>query len=490
MAGLDENGFSIKRQEEIIEDLRQTARDTFADLVPPGDEVKTDDSSVIGRLIGVNTPSLVDLWQAVQEVYDAFNLEAAEGIALDNLVALGGVSRIQASSSSVEIRVTGDYLTLIPRNTQVSSKQTGKSFATIFDLRLNETFVNGARVGVQTIQNNTLYRISFSRNPDPDSTGQLFINYTSDASATEEEILTGLAAAVNTNYSSLFVAEMVDGLLQIDAKDLSISFNFSLSNNLLFEEISKNISALCTETGPNEQAPNTIQSLSTPVLGVRLVTNPFSASPGSNLERDEELRVRYRTSKSVGATNTLDALLADLTRLDGVQDVFIFANETDTVNNAYSLPVPPHHLYVVIEGGAGQFIGEAIFKNKAAGIGTVGAQAVTVEDGNGFNHIIKFQRPVQVPIYITVDIEVQPDFEANGVDKIKGALFNFFKDNYGLGDDVIYSRLYTPINSVKGHFVNSLTVGTAPNPTGMVNIPIDDDFISNLELANIIVNVI
>lgn len=492
MAGLNENGFSIKRQDEIIEDLRQNASDIFADLVPAGDEVKTDDSSVIGRLIGVNTPSLVDLWQAVQDVYDAFNLEAAEGIALDNLAQLGGVIRAQATSSSVDLRLTGTYLTVIPRGSLYSSQQTGKSFATVFSLTLNENFINGAKIAVQTVQNSTLYRLSFSKNPDPDSTGTLFIDYTSDSTATETEILNGLASAINTNpdYNSLFFAEVVNGFLQVDALDLSLNYNFLLTNNLRFDEISKTISALCTETGPNEQAPNTIQSISTPTLGLRLVTNPFSAGLGSDLEKDEDLRVRYRSAKSVGSTNTLEALYADLDRLDGVEDTFIFANESDTVNNTYSIPINPHNIYVVVKGGAGQFIGEAIFKNKAAGIGTAGTQAVTVQDANGFNHLIRFQRPVEVPIYISITIEAQPDFEANGLEKIKAALVTYFRENNGLGDDVIFSRLYTPINSIKGHYVNSLFVGTSASPTGTSNILIEDDFIATINLANIIINVV
>ena len=39
-----------------------------------------------------------------------------------------------------------------------------------------------------------------------------------------------------------------------------------------------------------------------------------------------------------------------------------------------------------------------------------------------------------------------------------------------IGQDVLYSRLYTPINSVKGHQVDSMLIGTTNPPTGTANI--------------------
>lgn len=490
MAGLGENGFVIKSQEEIIEDLRTAARDAFADLVPAGDEVRTDSSSVIGRLIGVQTPLVVDIWESIQEVYDAFNLEAASDIALDNIVAIGGVKRNQASPTVADMRLTGDYLTFIPSGTQFSSKQTGKAFETQLSNTLNATAINGVKVGVQTVQNSTLYRLTFSRNPDATGAGSQFIDYTSDASATETEILNGLKTAINTSFSSVFTATVVDNTLVIDAVDLSLNYNFGFTNNLLFTQVSKEVETLCTENGPNAQAPNTITTIVTPVLGLTAVTNSFAAATGTNRETDEELRVRYRTSKSSGALSTLEALYSDVSKVEGVQDLFIFPNEQETTFNGYTVPVPPHSIYVVVQGGPTQEIGDAIFNNKAAGIGTAGSEAVIVQDDNGFNHTINFQRPNNITIYIDLEIDPEPTFEANGVDKIKTAIVQYFFDNIGLGDDVLYSRLYEPINSVKGHFVNSLTVGTAPNPTGTSNIVVADDEIATTIIANINITVV
>ena len=84
---------------EIIENLKTKAVELFQDLVPEGEVVNVGDNSALGRMIGIISPSLADAYESSQQVYDAFNINAATGVALDNLTALGGVARAPASSS-------------------------------------------------------------------------------------------------------------------------------------------------------------------------------------------------------------------------------------------------------------------------------------------------------------------------------------------------------------------------------------------------------
>ncbi|MNY74768.1 hypothetical protein D3C86_2138740 [compost metagenome] len=69
-------------------------------------------------------------------------------------------------------------------------------------------------------------------------------------------------------------------------------------------------------------------------------------------------------------------------------------------------------------------------------------------------------------------------------------MYNAALEAYLVGDDVIYSRFYTPVNQVPGHAVNSLTIGTAPSPVGTSNIVIDFDEVATFDLDNIIVTVV
>jgi uncharacterized phage protein gp47/JayE len=71
--------------------------------------------------------------------------------------------------------------------------------------------------------------------------------------------------------------------------------------------------------------------------------------------------------------------------------------------------------------------------------------------------------------------------------QIKQNLVNYSDATLFIGTDVVYSRLYTPINSVGGFAVNSLFIGTAPSPTGTTNITIDFDQVATISAENIIV---
>ena len=75
-------------------------------------------------------------------------------------------------------------------------------------------------------------------------------------------------------------------------------------------------------------------------------------------------------------------------------------------------------------------------------------------------------------VYISLSLSTDSNFPGEGVASIKQAIVDYFNNNYSIGDSVIYTRLYTPINSVAGHQINSFTIGTTANPTGTTNLTI------------------
>ena len=117
MAGITPEGISIKRMSEVLADLRDRAKPIFQDLVPPGEMVDTSDSSTIGRLTALYSVPISDLWELAEQVYNAFDPNSAQGIALDNLVALLGVVRRDSTNSVVTLNVWGTEGTYIPAST-------------------------------------------------------------------------------------------------------------------------------------------------------------------------------------------------------------------------------------------------------------------------------------------------------------------------------------------------------------------------------------
>jgi len=480
MAGISDQGFTIKRMTEILSDLRAEATSLFQDLVEPGDQVDTSDSSALGRLISLVSPSLADLWEVAQADYQAFDPNSATGIALDNLVALGGITRQEQTFTTASILVSGDNGTLIPIGNTVSSTTSANQFKTTSPIALSPSSASGITLSVIAVQNSSLYSISYSNTTTTNT-----VNFTSDASATLAEILTGLLTIINSAHPSLD-ASVVGNNLVIDRDDIFQTVSFSVSANLSFTKI-RTVSEVVSDTpGISEQEVGTINTILTPVLGWDSVTNPLPAISGQERETDEQLRLRFRNGKFEKATNTIDSIYSALINLTGVTEVTIYENDNGTVD---ANGVPGHSFLPIVVGGLSTDIANAIWQNKPIGILSYGNTTVTINDNQSppFPHAVSFSRPTPIVIYITMNITTDGNFPANGEDQIRTALIDYFSQNFGTGDDVIYSRLYTAINSVPGHYVESLSVGTSPSPTGTTNIPIAFDSVASLSSINIVI---
>lgn len=478
MAGVTDQGFVIKRLADILADDRALAVQLFQDLIQPGQVVDTSDSSALGRLISLAAPSESDLWEAAQEVYAAFDPNSATGIALDNLVAYAGITRKQQTFTTSSVLVAGDTNTLIPTGQTVSSSTTNQQFTTAGAISLSASSASGITVSVVTLQNTTAYTITYAN-----TTTSNTITFTSDGTATVAEILAGLQSVIASAHPTL-TSSVVGTTLLIDRSDIFQTVAFTTSANLGINKVRTVGQVVATVAGVIAQPANTIDTILTPVLGWDSVNNPVDAVPGEDLETDEELRLRFRNGKFDKATNTLDSIYSALINLDNVSEVTIYENDTSVVDGN---GVPAHSFLPIVVGGLSTDIANAIWDNKPIGILSYGNTTVVINDIQGFPHNISFSRPNPVVIYISIDITTDVNFPANGNQAIQSALVQYFSDNLGTGDDVIYSRLYTPVNSVPGFQVESLKIGTSPSPTGTGNIVIAFSDIASLSSVNILI---
>lgn len=478
MAGVTDSGFIIKRLAEILASDRALAVQLFQDLVKVGDVVDVSDSSALGRLISLASPSEADLWEAAQEVYAAFDPNSATGIALDNLVAYAGLTRKEQTFTTSSILVAGDTNVLIPVGQTVGSSFTNEQFTTTSAISLSPSNASGITVSVVTLQNSTAYTLSYSNTISTNT-----ITFTSDSSATVAEILAGLQSVIAGAHPTL-VSSVVGTSLIIDRVDIFQTVSFTTSVNLGINKVRTVGEIVAINSGVITQPANTIDTILTPILGWDSVINPIAATPGEDRETDEQLRLRFRNGKFDRATNTLDAIYSALINLDNVSEVTIYENDTSAVDGN---GVPAHSFLPIVSGGLSTDIANAIWTNKPVGILSYGNTTVNVNDIQGFPHAVSFSRPNPVVIYISMDITTDVNFPANGNDAIKSALLEYFATNSGTGDDVIYSRLYTPINSIPGHEVVSLKIGTVPSPTGTSNIVIAFSDIASLNTSNIVI---
>ncbi|HXK37385.1 MAG TPA: baseplate J/gp47 family protein [Candidatus Paceibacterota bacterium] len=254
---------------------------------------------------------------------------------------------------------------------------------------------------------------------------------------------------------------------------------------------SRTVTATAIEDGALEAPAGTLTEIVTPVFGWVSVTNLSDAVTGNARETDPALRARrWEAAKAVGLHHP-SAIRKALLDINGVTAVLLEVNN-GTVTNENG--VPPQHVRAIVQGGADQDIGDSLFGPGAgsvgAGIGTWGDEEVLCEDTEtGQTGTIYFDRAIPVPIYVTIQtVKNRAFYPADGDLLMKQAVVDFSEGNleindvlvtpFGLGDDVVSSRLYTAANAVPGHSVRAILISTTPNPTS------DDDIaISNHQIA-------
>ena len=126
-----------------------------------------------------------------------------------------------------------------------------------------------------------------------------------------------------------------------------------------------------------------------------------------------------------------------------------------------------------------------------------------VSDNLGDTSAVQWVRPTEVPIHVEVDIQSLGDgqltddyaariteaivlyarFGASGLG-IAGA-GGYDQDGIVPGENVVAPRLYTPINSVPGHALRALRIGTAALPVGAADIPIRWDEWASFDVQRI-----
>lgn len=480
--GVTDEGFKLKRLEQILLELRQDAAAIFQDLLEPGDIVDTSDSSTLGRWINLISIPEAEQWENGQLVYSSFDPNTAVGIALDNLIELSGIPKRKAATySNTTGVISGVVNSTVPINSVVGSVSYSYNFKTTRDVVLTTDDSVGIAVSIANVLDNTAYEITYTSTTGLSSNT---VTYTSDSDTTEDEILLGLLSVIVSSHPTLS-GSIQGSTLFINKASIFQASNFFVSTNLTIEESSKVVSLIAETTGELPAPSGSLTVIKTPAVGWNRVTNPLTATLGSDIETDEELRLRFYNTKFERSTNTLDAIYSALVNVEGVESVSVYENDTDFTD---ILGITPHSFAAVVLGGDAEDIANAIYQNKPAGVRSVGDQVITIYDIQGFPRQVRFIRPSPVNIFVTIDLLTYPDFPSDGAAAIRSAIISFALSEFGVGGDVIYSRLYTPINSVQGHSVTSMFIGTSPSPSGTSNIPINFDEISNFTSANIIIN--
>jgi uncharacterized phage protein gp47/JayE len=349
---------------------------------------------------------------------------------------------------------------------------------------------------------------------DPQSVFGQIINITAISMAAQQELIQGVADSFNPNSAegaALSVLVLLNGIERQEYEYSTVSLQCTATANgttilagslvsdpatgvqvatdidlVLAPSAVGFVSATAVEPGAVSAAATTLTQIDTPTFGWLSVTNLAAMVEGVDEETDTELRIRRAKVAERSGTASVSAIFGAVSDVDGVDQLDVLENNGTTVD---ANGIPPQHVWVIVEGGSDAAIAEAIFNQVGAGIGTTGSVVVSHYDPQTEkSYDIRFTRPSPVSIYIIVNLTVDSSYPVDGDDQVENALLAYFTSSQGLGDDVVNSRLYTPVNSVPGHTIDSILIGTAPPITLSNDISIAVDEIAVTDDTKIAVN--
>jgi uncharacterized phage protein gp47/JayE len=446
--GMDSTGFTKKKLADIKLSLEEQVQAVFG-------IVNVDPESVFGQIIGIWSEASSELWDLAEDVYLSQYPVSAEGVPLDNVVDLTGITRLGASSSFVKAILEGDESTEVPAETQFKQSSTNKLLENDAPVTITKSDVLQIVITVKTVQDSTAYSVTIA--------GTLN-QIVSDSDATEEEIIVALKTEIDTNMLDYTTEITVDNKeLTVYITDKTTSFAADKTSNLDME-IWTPVIVYTVDKGSISIPVNSVDSIETPVSGLNQVDNLLNGELGRAVETDDELRLRRKQSLRVAGAATVPAIEASLAQdVDGVVSVIVVENRTDVTDGAGR---PPHSFESIVSGGTDQDIADKIWEIKPAGIQTYGTSSAQIVDSQGTFQTMYFSRPVNKYVHLNIKITLydEEQFPADGFNAIKQAIKDY-GDTLLPGDDLLVQRFYTPIFTVQGiKSVDLLEFAITENP--------------------------
>ncbi len=481
--GVTPEGFTKKPLSVILEEIEQAQLDT---IDPRLNLLAT---SVLGQLNGVFADKLRELWDVAQAVYRAAYPDSASAEALDEVAAITGAIRLAATKGRATLdQLFLDGSTTVPAGSVAGVDSDGVEWALLEDAVNSLAYPATVSAEAEAVLTGPL--AGFAGTIDTIKTP--VSGWTSEPAVSNTIAETYLLAGTQLNLQFNgplggipIVIPFIGGnpWSASDVKDL-INAGIAANNQdgeVILIDSNTRFRIRSTLSGPGSSV-EILAGTANAVVGLSEVLirgfNSADADEGRDLETDVEFRQRREELLEIAGTATVEAIRADIRRLDDVIQCLVLEN-TSLITDDKSIPGKAFR--AIVQGGDEQEIADQIWETKPAGIladAGPGGITKTVTDSMGFDHQIGFARPIAVPIYIDATLTTNDDFPVDGVDQVKAALVAL-GDEQQIGEDVIALQFKAACLTVSGvEDVTVFQIDDVDPPTGTTNISIDE-----LELA-------
>ncbi|MCF1586709.1 baseplate J/gp47 family protein [Klebsiella pneumoniae] len=246
--------------------------------------------------------------------------------------------------------------------------------------------------------------------------------------------------------------------------------------------------ATCANSGAVAAVAGSVNGINTPTRGWASVTNPLAATVGVAAETDAELRVRQSQSVALASLTPFDAVDGAIANVEGVTRHKLFENDREVTD---SNGLPPHSISAIVEGGDATEIANTIRSVKGQGVSTYGTTAVIVTDKYGNPYTIRFSRPIDVPVYVSITLKALTGYSSEVGDEIKAAVASYI-NSLAIGDSVLLSRVYSPANlgvvsggNARYYDIMELLIGRSADDVAAANLVVAYDESASCSVDNI-----
>ncbi|WP_117051087.1 baseplate J/gp47 family protein [Klebsiella pneumoniae] len=246
--------------------------------------------------------------------------------------------------------------------------------------------------------------------------------------------------------------------------------------------------ATCVNSGAVAAVAGSVNGINTPTRGWASVTNPLAATVGVAAETDAELRARQSQSVALASLTPFDAVDGAIANVEGVTRHKLFENDTETTD---ANGLPAHSISAIVEGGDATSIANTIRSVKGQGVSTYGTTAVIVTDKYGNPYTIRFSRPIDVPVYVSITLKALTGYSSEVGDEIKAAVASYI-NSLAIGDSVLLSRVYSPANlgvvsggNARYYDITELLIGRSVDDVAAANLVVAYDESASCSVDNI-----
>lgn len=191
---------------------------------------------------------------------------------------------------------------------------------------------------------------------------------------------------------------------------------------------------------------HSLNSIITSQNGWDTIDNSSDGVVGSDIESDADFRARYTQLVANNSSGSAGALQTAISGLDGVLDVAVRENITDTPTLFNNYLIDGNHYAISILGGDNDEIAQVILDKKSIASQNGNTTITIVDSITGQSYSFLIIRPIKLSYFVNVELENEALLPSDIVDTVKQAIYdNFYDNRVRIASTTYASRFYKPM---------------------------------------------